>query len=91
MKIIDETIQDDASAWTAVVEVRGVRYRASYVASKLAVGLVPYKHPPRRPRWAEQSVRTWAEKQVAALPEVWMRMHRALYEIESSPTTQGIS
>lgn len=91
MKIIDQMTQEDASAWTAVVEVGGVRYRASYVAGKLAVGLVPYKHPPRRPRWAVQSVRTWAEKQVATLPEDWIRMHRVLYEIESSLTTQGIS
>lgn len=91
MKIIHQTIQEDASAWTAVVEVRGVLYRASYVATKLAVGLIPYKHPPRRPRWAEQSVRTWAEKQIATLPEAWIRMHCALYEIKPNPITQGIS
>jgi hypothetical protein len=87
MKIIDETLQEDASAWTAVVEVRGVRYRASYVASKLAVGLVPYKHPPRRPRWVEQHVRTWAEQQIAAISVPWMDMHRALYETDTPSTT----
>jgi hypothetical protein len=89
MKIVDVTLQDDASAWTAVVEVRGVRYRASYVASKLSVGLVPYKHPPRRPRWVEQHVRTWAEQKIAAISEAWMVMHRALYEPDNPSTTQG--
>jgi len=89
MKVIDQTTQEDGSAWTAVVEVRGVRYRASYVASKLVVGLVPYKHPPRRPKWANEYVLTWAKKQVAELPEAWMRRHYALYEIESPLMTQG--
>lgn len=69
----------DASAWTAVVEVAGVLFRASYVASKLTVGLVPYKHNPRRPRWAELSVQRWAEQRVKALPESWISMHRELY------------
>ena len=79
MKIISETTHEDASAWVAVVEVRGVLYRAGFVNSKLAVGLVPYKHKPQRPRWAEQSVRTWAEQQVAALPPEWIKAHQELY------------
>jgi len=79
MKIINETTQEDASSWSAVVEVAGVLFRASYVASRLTVGLVPYKHNPRRPRWAEKSVVSWAERQVKALPDSWLKMHRELY------------
>lgn len=79
MKVINETAEVDASAWTAVVEVAGVLFRASYVASKLTVGLVPYKHNPHRPRWAEKSVLTWAEQRIKALPESWINMHRELY------------
>lgn len=82
MKIINETTQEDASAWTAVVEVAGVLFRATYVASKLTVGIVPYKHNPRRPRWAEQSVMVWAERRIQALPEPWIKMHRDLYAAE---------
>lgn len=89
MKVIDEITHEDASAWLAVVEVRGVRYRASYVDSKLAVGLVPYKHPPRRPRWAVQSVQTWAEKRIAELPDAWIALHRALYGNENSQQMHG--
>lgn len=83
MKILSETTQPDASAWVAVVEVAGVLFRASFVACQLSVGLAPYKHRPRRPRWAEKSVRTWAEKRVKELPTVWMAMHRELYAQEA--------
>jgi hypothetical protein len=76
MKILTETAHSDASAWVAAVTVAGVVYSASYVASTLTVRLGPYKHTPRRPRWAEQSVRTWAEKQVAGLPTDWIQKHR---------------
>lgn len=79
MKIINETIEIDASAWTAVVEVAGVLFRASYVASKLTVGLVPYKYNPRRPHWAETSVLSWAEQRIKSLPESWINMHCKLY------------
>lgn len=79
MLVLDETIFEDGSSWSAVVTVRDVIYRASYVASKLTVGLGPYKHRPRRPRWAEESVRKWAEKRVAALPASWMAAHAAMY------------
>jgi hypothetical protein len=86
VKIVDETTHDDASAWTAVVEVRGVLYRAGYVNSKLGVSLVAYKNPPRRPRWALESVRTWAEKRVAELPHAWMAAHRAMYQGDVTAT-----
>lgn len=79
MKIIMEETQVDASAWTAVVEVAGVLFRAGYVASKLSVGLVPYKSKPRRPRWALTSVQAWAEQRVRALPPAWMEAHCKLY------------
>jgi hypothetical protein len=79
MNIITNHIESDGSAWTAVVEVEGVVYRAAYVANKLTCGLGPYKHNPRRPRWAEKSVKQWAEKQVAQLPADWMKLHQEMY------------
>lgn len=79
MLILDETIFEDGSSWGAVVKVRDVVYRASYVASKLTVGLGPYKHRPRRPRWAEEAVRKWAEQRVSALPASWIAAHIAMY------------
>lgn len=79
MNIISMTAESDGSSWVAVVEVRGVVYRAGFVAGRLSCGLGPYKHAPRRPRWAEKSVREWAEKQVAQLPAEWMEKHRAMY------------
>lgn len=84
MKVITETAESDASAWVAVVETGGVLFRASFVASKLSVGLVPYKHNPRRPRWAEKSVFSWAEQRINMLPEPWMQMHRELYACYSN-------
>lgn len=79
MNIISDFAHDDGSSWAAVVEVRGVLFRASFVASTLSVGLVPYRHPPRRPRWLEKAVRAWAEKRVEALPAAWMAAHQELY------------
>ena len=79
MNVITETLEQDGSQWAAVVEVQGVVYRASYVNNKLSCGLGPYKHNPRRPRWAEKSVREWAEKQVAKLSPEWMQLHREMY------------
>jgi hypothetical protein len=79
MVILFEEAFDDGSSWSAVVNLKGVVYRASYVASKLTVGLAPYKHRPRRPRWAENAVRKWAEERVAALPSSWIAAHAAMY------------
>jgi len=79
MIVQHEEAQQDASAWSAVVVVAGVIYRASYVANKLSCSLGPYKHAPRRPRWALQSVQKWAEQRVAALSPEWMAMHREMY------------
>ena len=77
--VLDEIAFDDGSSWGAVVTLKGVIYRASFVASKLTVGLGPYKNRPRRPRWAENAVRKWAEERVAALPSSWMAAHTAMY------------
>ena len=79
MHIESEELQPDGSAWTALVRVRGVLYVASFVAEKLTVRLAPYKHAPRRPRWAEAHVQRWAEKRVRGLPQPWHELHRALY------------
>jgi hypothetical protein len=79
MLILSETTFDDASSWCAVLNVRGVIYRVSFVASRLTVGLGPYKHPPRRPRWAQEHVRKWAESRVAALSPSWLAAHAAMY------------
>jgi hypothetical protein len=79
MNVMSQTAEIDGSAWVAVVAVAGVIYRAGYVANKLTCGLGPYKHAPRRPRWAEKAVREWAEKQVAALPADWHQKHREMY------------
>jgi len=79
MNIISETLSEDGGQWVAVVEVQGIKYRASFVANKLNCGLVPYKHNPRRPRWHIKAVSDWAEKQVAALAPEWMQLHRELY------------
>ena len=79
MKVIANTIESDGSAWSAVVEVQGVVYRAAYVANRLSCGIAPYKHNPRRARWAEKYVKSWAEKQVAKLPADWMKKHKAMY------------
>lgn len=81
MKLVQETIQSDASAWSAVVEVQGVAYVAQYVANRLSVRLAPYKHPPRRPRWHMKAVQDWAEKKVAALSPEWHAMHNSLYSM----------
>lgn len=86
MLILSETAFDDGSAWCAVVNIRGVVYRASFVASKLSVGLGPYKHRPHRPRWAEGAVRKWAEARVKALPASWMAAHEAMYAQAALPT-----
>lgn len=80
MNLIHEEMQDDGSGWVAVVEVAGVKFRASYVNNKLLVGLVPYKHNPRRPRWAEKSVMQWASKRVAGFDAEWMSKHRSIYQ-----------
>lgn len=79
MNVITNNLESDGSAWTAVVEVQGVIYRAAYVANKLTCGIGPYKHNPRRPRWAEKSVKQWAEKQVAQLPASWLKLHQEMY------------
>lgn len=79
MQVLNETIEQDGSAWTAIVNVRGVLFRAGLVANRLQVGRVPYKFPPRTPRWAEKAVREWAEKRVAQLPAEWMAKHREMY------------
>lgn len=84
MKVISEETQDDASAWAAVVEVAGVKFRAVLVASKLSVGLVPYKPPPRSPRWALKAVTTWATGRVNELTAAWMDLHRQLYAGEGA-------
>jgi hypothetical protein len=89
MQIIHEVAHEDGSAWVASVRVKGVLYVASYVASTLSVKLGPYKHAPRRPRWAEQSVRTWAEKRVAVLSEAWMSLHRAMYSSHAETAACG--
>jgi hypothetical protein len=79
MQVDNITIEQDGSQWVALVRVQGVLYVASYAANRLSVRLGPYKHNPRRPRWAEKSVMEWAEKQVAALPPEWMELHRRMY------------
>lgn len=79
MQVITETIHADGSAWVAAVRIKGVLYRAAFVAGRLTVGLGPYKRPPSRPRWAEQAVRTWAEGRVKDLPEDWIELHRQMY------------
>ncbi len=79
MNLIHEEKQEDGSAWSAIVEVAGVKFRASYVNNSLTVGLVPYKHNPRRPRWAEKAVKQWASKIVAGFDAEWMSKHRSIY------------
>lgn len=83
MKVTSETIQSDASAWTALVEVRGVSFRAIYVAGRLSCSLAPYKHPPRVPRWCLDYVRRWAAGRVEALPPEWHAAHTALYGVSA--------
>lgn len=89
MKVLTETTHEDGSAWSAAVSVANVVFSASYVASRLTVSIAPYKHRPRRPRWARQSVQEWAEERVAALPEAWLALHRAMYADESATTAGG--
>ncbi len=79
MNVINITAYEDGSAWAAVVETAGAVFRAAYVNNRLDVGLAPYKNNPRRPAWAIKSVKTWAEKQVASLPDDWMQKHKAMY------------
>jgi len=77
---VEKQIQEaDGSAWTALVRVQGVLYVASYVANRLSVRLGPYKHAPRRPRWAEEQVNRWAEQQIALLPSDWICKHQEMY------------
>lgn len=78
--LVEKQIQEaDGSAWTALVRVQGVLFVASYVANRLSVRLGPYKHAPRRPRWAEGHVKRWAEQQIALLSPDWMSKHREMY------------
>ena len=79
MQVISQETQSDGSAWTAVVVVAGVMFRAAYVANSVRCSLGPYKHAPRRPRWCEKAVREWAKKQVADLPAEWHQKHREMY------------
>lgn len=80
MQVQNEIIEQDGSAWASVVVVKGVIYRASYVAGKIQCALGPYKHAPAgRPRWALESVKKWAEKRVAELPKDWHEAHNAMY------------
>jgi hypothetical protein len=83
MQIESQTTQADASAWSAVVIVSGVRFVASFVAGKITADIAPYKFPPRRPRWAVASVKKWAETEVAKLPAAWHQAHASMYGIES--------
>lgn len=78
--LVEKQIQEaDGSAWTALVRVQGVLFVASYVANRLSVRLGPYKHAPRRPRWAEEHVKRWAEQQIALLSPDWFSKHREMY------------
>ncbi|CAM4395776.1 hypothetical protein [Bordetella pseudohinzii] len=79
MKVRSEVIQPDASAWSAVVEVRGVVFVASFVANRLVCRLAPYRHPPRYPKWCLEYVQRWAQARIASLPANWMQAHQALY------------
>lgn len=79
MNVIETKTQEDASAWTGVVNLQGVVYQASYVNNKLSVGLVAYKHNPRRPRWHEKAVKEWAEKELSKLPLEWFAAHSEMY------------
>lgn len=79
MQVQSEVMEPDGSAWCAVLVVKGVIYRASYVANRLSCSLGPYKHAPRRPSWALEAVRRWAEARVAALPAAWLEAHREMY------------
>lgn len=81
MQVENQVTQPDASAWTAVVVVAGAKFVASYVAGKVTAKLAPYKHQPRRPRWAIGHVQKWAEAEVAKLPAEWHQAHKALYQI----------
>lgn len=79
VQVITETLHEDGSGWMAAVQVAGVVYRASFVAGRLSVSLGPYKHNPRRPRWALGVVRSWAESRVALLSPEWLALHSSLY------------
>lgn len=84
MKITNETLQPDGSGWSAIAEVRGVLFVASYVNNRLTVRLAPYKYPPRRPAWFMESVQRWAEKRLTEIDPAWFELHRAMYNNEST-------
>lgn len=79
MRIDKEVIQPDGSSYSALVYVRGVLFVVNYVNNRLTVGLGPYKHAPRRPRWYQESVQSWAEKRIKELPVEFFEKHHALY------------
>lgn len=79
MKVETIKMEQDGSAWSAIVRVQGIVYVATYVANKLQVRLGPYKHAPRRPGWALESVQRWATAQIASLPADWLALHREMY------------
>lgn len=81
MEIKNEVIQSDGSAYSALVYVRGVLFVVNYVNNRLSVGLGPYKHPPRRPRWYQESVQAWAEKRIKELPPEFFAAHQELYGV----------
>ena len=81
MEIRNEIIQPDGSAYSAIVYVRGVMFVVNYVNNRLSVGLGPYKHSPRRPRWYQESVQAWAEKRIKELPIGFFVAHQELYGV----------
>lgn len=79
MKIIQETIHADGSAWAAVIEVSGILFHATYVASVLSVGMARYMRPPSAPVWGIRTVTEWAQERIEALSPKWMALHVAMY------------
>jgi hypothetical protein len=79
MKVVQITIQEDASSWSAIVDFEDVIYAATYINQVVNVFRVPYKHPPKKNNKAIPTIKKWAIAEVANLSTEWHLAHNNLY------------
>jgi hypothetical protein len=79
MNVTSETVYEDGSGWTALVNVKGIAFVASHVNNKVNVQMAPYKFAPRIAKWMPAYVQKWANERVAALPADYHQKHKEIY------------
>ena len=82
MEIIKSEAKKDGSSWDGIIEIKGIRFGANFVAGRFSVFTHSSVGKHRRiPKWARLHVSKWAQKEVEALPCEWHQNHKSLYEI----------